>query len=87
MNNTLREILGLKTQKEEEYHFKLSNPNLHKSSSSNMNGEYVMLMGQIFALLVPKDRLSAKYRGYQLSDIAADMENGYSLVEQSGQEN
>ena len=68
-NNTLREILGLESKpvqnvikkSDSKYRFNISNP--HK----DVEGEYVMQMGQVFAMLLPKDPKSAKFRGYELS--------------------
>lgn len=63
MNSSLREMLGLQPldTKELTYSFAIS------TACKNSDREYVMQMGQVFAILVPKDRISAKYRGFELS--------------------
>ena len=56
----MRELLGIVSNTDESYNFCISNP------SKNQDKDTEMHMGQVFAILVPKDSISAKYRGYPL---------------------
>lgn len=60
MNNTLKQILGLKPEPlaVEDYNFCVS--------SHRPDGNSVISIGPIFAMLLPKVRISSKYRGYDL---------------------
>ena len=50
---------------QDDYSFSLSN--------QRNGGNYVVSIGQVFAMLLPKDRVSSKYRGYEL-EIPSDIE-------------
>ena len=70
MNSKLHQILGLRHEdRSDDYSFSISNPRLQNN--------HEMHMGAVFAILVPKDPISAKFRGYKLHMSAVQLAQGH----------